>query len=101
MLTFQMSAHFAQTHPLGPDETAISTYMGAATLATFMTSIWVFLYGIGALFLKLSGLAERGLGVLRWSIDTTRRPFTAIAIIIIALATSVFLGGLLLQLLSR
>lgn len=60
--------------------------------STFFTSVWVWLYAISGLVVKLAGYLSIGFNRLKWFLDIENKPLQSLGIISMVLVTLIYLG---------
>jgi len=60
--------------------------------STFFTSVWVWLYALSGLVVKLAGYLDIGFSRLKWFLDIETKPLHSLGIISMLLVTLIYLG---------
>lgn len=66
--------------------------LGIFFYSTFFTSVWVWLYAISGLVVKLEGYLGIGFSRLKWFLDIENKPLHSLGVISMLLVTLIYLG---------
>ena len=69
-----------------------SLSFGIFFYTTFFTSVWVWLYAISGLVVKLAGYLGIGFSRLKWFLDIENKPLHSLGVISMLLVTMIYLG---------